>query len=107
MSIIKTRKIKLVHPDKNCVEKAVRVLKESKGVNKLNYAQDKEILSINYNLEKIMFKAIEETLHAQGIQLNSTFFQRMQRNLIHFTEQNELDNLHIQPTCCSDPKLPQ
>lgn len=105
MSFIKTRKIKFAHPSKNLVEKAEHVLEKVEGINKLNYVQDKEILSINYNLEKIMFKAIEETLHTQGIQLDNAFFQRIKRNMIRFTEQNELDNLHIQPTCCSDPKL--
>lgn len=102
MAIIKTRKIKLSHSVDDLIEKAKQALN---GVKEFNYDQNRGILTVNYDLELVMLKTIEDVLQQQGIQLDNGFFRKMKRGWHHYTEQNELDNLHVNPTCCSDPKL--
>lgn len=104
MSIIKTRKIKLSYSTNGLVEKADQALNELSGVKEFNYDRNSRILTVRYDLEAVLLKRIEEILIEQGIELDNGFFSRMARGWHHYTEQNELDNLHVNPTCCSDPK---
>jgi hypothetical protein len=104
MAIIKTRKIKLSHSANSLIEKVGQVLNELNGVKEFNYNRNNGNLTIRYDLETVMLKKIEEVLAEQGIQLDSTFFSKIKRGWNHYTEQNELDNLNMHPTCCSDPK---
>ena len=107
MAIIKTRKIKLAHSANGLVERAGQALNELNGVKEFNYNRNNGTLNVRYDLETILLKKIEEVLVEGGVQLDNGFFSRMKRGWHHYTEQNELDNLHVNPTCCSDPKLPQ
>ncbi len=104
MAIIKTRKIKLSHSANGLVEKAGQALNELSGVKEFNYDRNRRILTIRYNLEAVLLKRIEEVLAEGGIQLDNGLFSRMKLGWHHYTEQNELDNLHVNPTCCSDSK---
>ena len=107
MAIIKTRKFKLSPSANGLIEKAGQALHELNGVKEFNYNRNNGILTIRYDLESVLLKKIEEVLAEQGIQLDSGFFSKIKRGWHHYTEQNELDNLHVNLTCCSDPKLPQ
>lgn len=104
MAIIKTRKIKLSHSSSGWFEKIKKSFSEMDGVQQFQFDGTSKMLSISYDLELVMLKKIEETINDLGIQLDNSFFQRMKRGWQRFTEQNELDNLHVNPTCCSDPK---
>ncbi len=104
MAIIKTRKIKLIHSNNDNIEKTEQILNNLKGVKEFNYNQPDRILTISYDLELVMLIKIEEILQKQGIQIDNTFFEKMKRGWNHYTEQNELDNLHLNPSCCSNPK---
>ena len=74
-------------------------------MNKFEFNEKKGVLTITYNLESIMFKKIEEMITAQGVQLDNGLLARWKRGWANFSEQNELDNFHVQPSCCSDPNI--
>ncbi|MFX0141602.1 MAG: heavy-metal-associated domain-containing protein [Candidatus Hodarchaeota archaeon] len=105
MKLIKTRKIRLSGSSRNFTRKIAQQLSEMNGVNKLEFNERKGVLTITYDLESIMFKKIEEMLTAQGLQLDNSLLARWKRGWVHFSEQNELDNFHVQPSCCTDPKI--
>ena len=107
MAIIKKRKIKLSNFANGQIEKAVQALNELNGVKEFSYDRKSRILTVRYDLEKLLLKRIEDVLAEHEIQLDNGLFSRMARSWHHYTEQNELDNLHVNPTCCSDPKLPR
>ena len=103
MKLIKTRKIRLSGSSRNSTKKIARQLTATNGVNKLEFNEKKGILTITYNLESIMLKKIEEVITAQGLHLDNGLLARWKRGWAYFSEQNELDNFHVQPSCCSDP----
>jgi hypothetical protein len=103
MQLIKNRKIRLSPSSRNFPKKIAKQLGETEGVNKLEFNDRDGVLTINYNLESIMLKKIEEMITAQGLKLDNSLLARWRRSWTHFTEQNELDNFHFQPSCCSDP----
>ncbi len=103
MKLIKNRKIRLSCASRNFTRKIAQQLGEMNGVNKLEFNEKKGVLTITYNLESIMLKKIEEMISAQGLQLDNSLLARWKRSWLHFAEQNELDNFHVQPSCCSDP----
>lgn len=105
MELIKTRKIRLSGASRSSTKKIARQLTETNGVNKLEFNERKGILTITYNLESIMLKKIEDIIATQGVQLDNSLLARWRRGWAHFSEQNELDNFHVQPSCCSDPKI--
>ncbi len=104
MAIIKTRKIKLYNPGNDNMKKAVQVLNNLKGVKKVNYDQSEGTLTISYDLESVMLIKIEEKLQTMGLELDISHLAKIKRGWQHFTEQNELENMHVNPTCCSNPK---
>ncbi len=104
MAIIKTRKLKLANSANGLIDKAGQALNELNGIKELSYDQNSRILTVRYDLESVALKKIEEVLAEHEIQLDNGFFSKKKRGWHHFTEQNELDNLHVNPTCCSDPK---
>jgi len=106
MAIIKTRKMKLSHSANGLIEKAAQTLNELNGVKEFNYDQNRGILTVRYDLESVLLKKIEEVISEHRIQLDNGFFSKMKRGWYYYTEQNELDNLHVHSSCCSDPKLP-
>jgi hypothetical protein len=103
MQLIKNRKIRLSQPSRNFTKKIAKHLAEINGVNKLEFNERKGVLTITYDLDSIMLKKIEEMISAQGLQLDNSLLARWKRSWLHFAEQNELDNFHVQPSCCSDP----
>jgi len=104
MAVIKTRKIKFSRLTNGWSENIKKVLSEMNGVQQFQFDGTSNILLISYDLELVMLKKIEETLYDLGIKVGNGLVQRMKRAWHYFTEQNELDNLHVHPTCCSDPK---
>ncbi|NOZ61028.1 MAG: cation transporter [Calditrichaeota bacterium] len=103
MKVSKTRKIRLAHANASVSEQIEKTLSNLDGVQNFNFDPQQQILTVTYDLEKIMFKTIESLLQSAGIRLDNNWFSKMKRNWHNFTEQNELDNLHVNPTCCSDP----
>ena len=104
MEVLKTRKIKLLHTPNGQTDKITQSLADIDGVKEVKFDSDKRSLMITYNLESILLTKIEQLLEEKGIVLCKNLWGKFKLGWFHFTEQNELDNLHIHPTCCSDPK---
>ncbi len=61
-------------------------------------------ISMTYNLLEINARQIESALRDAGMQLSNSWWQRLKRNWIHYTEENELDNLTTAASaCCNRP----
>lgn len=103
MKVSKTRKIKLLHANASVNEQIEKALLNLDGIQNFNFDPKQQILTVTYDLEKVMFKTIESLLQSAGIQMDNSWVSRMKRSWLNFTEQNELDNLHVSPTCCSHP----
>lgn len=63
------------------------------------------VLRLEYDLKKIKFEIIENSIKRLGLKSSRKFFQRFKRGMARFTEQNEMDNLNAPiSSCCDDPK---
>lgn len=59
-------------------------------------------LFVKYDLKKCREELIERWLIEEGFLLANSVLERFKRGFIKFTEENEMDNLKIHQTCCSD-----
>ena len=107
MEVLKFRKLKLLRKMNGQSNQVTQSLKELKGIKNVMLNSDKNILTITYDLESINLKHIEELLENQDIRLDDSLLRKLKLSWHHFTEENELDNLHLNPNCCSDPKISQ
>ena len=103
MTVSKTRKIKLQRANASVTEQIERILSNIEGIEKFSVDEEHRILTVTYDLEKLMLKTIVSLIQSVSVQIDNSWFSKMKRNWFNFTEQNELDNLHVNPTCCSQP----
>ena len=104
MEVLKTRKIKLLRPTNEQTDKIKETLSDNGNVKAVMFDSDKGNIIITYNLELNSLKMIEQLLEGRGFELSNNFWEKFKSGWIHFTEQNELDNLHVKHICCSDPQ---
>ena len=107
MEILKTRKFKLSSVTDDQTDQIEQIFSGRDGIKEVQFNSNNKVLKMTYNLESIMLKKIEQLLYNEGIHIDAGFGQKIKRNWQHFTEQNELDNLHVSPTCCTNPKTPE
>lgn len=104
-SILKKRTItlegKITESDKLKIEER---LKSFEGINKIIIDVNTKKISIEYDLLKATLEFIESEIKKLGYKLSQKWFERIKRNTAHYTEQNEIDNLHTKPVCCSNPE---
>jgi copper chaperone CopZ len=104
-SILKKRTITLdgniTESDKSRIEEK---LKSFKGINKTIVDVNTKKILIEYDLLKATLEFIESEIKKLGYKLSQKLFERVKRNTAHYTEQNEIDNLHTKPVCCSNPE---
>ena len=80
------------------------LLKGIKGVRKVNVDSGKCEILVEYDLIKVTQKDIEKSIVGMDFLLDNGLWQRFRRGWVHFTEENERDNLASKPTsCCEDP----
>jgi len=61
-------------------------------------------LSIDYNLLEVNAGQIEAVLVKAGVSMGSGWAERLKRGWVHYTEENELDNLASgEAACCNKP----
>ncbi len=59
---------------------------------------------VEYDLNKITFKEIEENITELGYMLSDNFLDKLKKGWYNFSEENELDNLHnTSRSCCTIP----
>ncbi|MGN7614192.1 heavy-metal-associated domain-containing protein [Magnetococcales bacterium HHB-1] len=77
-----------------------------KGMLDVRSSVKKRTVKVTYDLHQLRFETIENHLKGIGFQLGSGLMARLKREMIHFTETNELDHLNHIPHCCSKPPTP-
>ncbi|MBF0590079.1 MAG: heavy-metal-associated domain-containing protein [Magnetococcales bacterium] len=82
------------------IEDAVSILD---GVSEVNGDWRNNSVTVTYDLQQVRIQEVEKLLTEIGYPLDGGFLQRKKRDWIHFTEQNEIDNLNHVAHCCSKP----
>jgi len=78
------------------------VVRRMPGVNRADIDGCK--LRVNYNLLEVRAEQIENVLSGLGLKLADSWLERLKRNWLHYTENNELDHLASSGTpCCNRP----
>lgn len=104
--IIKKRKI-LYEGMKNgrSSQRVKELLEGIDGIQAVQVDDQKKLVRLDYDLRKIIFESVENSLHDAGLILSRKLKERIKRGMAKFTEQNELDNLKVTPASChKDPK---
>jgi YHS domain-containing protein len=101
--ILKCRKFRLDQPlttsQREKVSQEIRLLMGIKQVDVQSQA-----IAVTYELRQCRAEQIEACLSAAGIKLGEGWSDRLCLGWIHYTEENELENLAAQPgACCSRP----
>jgi YHS domain-containing protein len=102
-AILKCRKFRLDQPltilQSEEVSKEVGLLMGVKQVD-----VQSQVIVVTYDLRQCRAEQIEAYLSGAGIKLRERWSDRLRRGWIHYTEENELDNLDAQPgACCNRP----
>lgn len=80
---------------------------DTNGIVDMSWEQP-DRLKVQYELMNINLVEIEKKINECGGHLASGFFNRFIRGWIHFTEENETQNLRSVPrSCCSIPESKQ
>mgnify|MGYP000642564571 CR=1 FL=1 len=75
------------------------------GVQKVEADWKKNSVTVTYDLLKVRAQAVEKLLAEIGYPPDPGCFRRKKRSLLHFTGQNEADNLKHGGHCCSKPPV--
>ena len=75
---------------------AVQLLDGSHGVLSVQ-RHTPTFMRIQYRLDHITLRILEDALHAMGYRFEDTMLNRLKRALYHFTEETQLANLGFQP----------
>ncbi len=79
-------------------------LRKITGVKQVKVNLGNRSISIEYDLLKVTQEDIEKRIMDLGLVLDMGLWQRFKRGWIHFTEENERDNLTAKAhSCCEDP----
>ncbi len=80
---------------------------DTSGIVDVSWEQP-DRLKVQYELLMINLVEIEKKIGESGEQMANGFINRFIRDWIHFTEENETQNLRsVPPSCCSIPESKQ
>ncbi len=101
--VIKQRSFVLDRPIQASVEDSLKtMLSEMMGVRDVRVTSTKVI--VTYDLLEATAEQIETDIAQVGVKLGTGWAGRLKRGWIHYTEENELDNLAVTNTaCCNKP----
>jgi hypothetical protein len=104
MSVIKKHRIQLTEAPSKISDWITKMSGEA-GIERIEGPESKNRIRIQYDLEKIGWQVIEESLTRHHLLRKPTILSRLISMSRIYQEKNELDNLHtpVSP-CCSDPK---
>jgi copper chaperone CopZ len=100
--IIKKRKIRVEGiNDVPAGEKLGKVLAGVRGVTSVDVFMEGYVLC-EYDLTETRLEKIEKMIEKEGFRLNESLTGRLKRSFLYYSEQNEFDNLNVEPRkCCS------
>jgi YHS domain-containing protein/copper chaperone CopZ len=102
-SVIKKRSFTLDRPiPESGVDALKAALSEMMGIRDVQVTG--ATVSVTYDLFEATATQIEQALEKAGAKLGSGWASRLKRGWIHYTEENELDNLaSTDAACCNKP----
>jgi len=102
-TIVKRRMFSLDQPvTSDQAQRLTEALNQLMGVRNVRIENQK--IAIIYDLLEVTAEQIERILEDTGSGLGSGWAKRLKRGWIHYTEENELDNLADAPgACCNKP----
>jgi copper chaperone CopZ len=87
-----------------CEQQIEEELSKLEGISEVHYDSQNRRIEIVYDILKIQLKDIENKLNELGYPLHYNFFNRVKDNFLHFTEENEKNNITATPMpCCTYP----
>ncbi len=102
--VTRTLKVtEMVCPECNAI--IADALKALDGVQAVNPDWRKNVVAVTYDLHKVRVQEVEKLLAEIGYPPDPDFLHRKKRDWLHFTEQNEADNLKHVGHCCSKPPV--
>lgn len=107
MDTLKHHHIRFTLPDGSSLSQITKPTLESRlksmpGMHEAQLDLLKGELFVEYDLRKCREEIIEKWLLQEGFMLDNSIVERFKRGFIKFTEENEMDNLKIRTSCCSD-----
>lgn len=75
------------------------------GVSRVEADWNRNRVTVAYDLHRVRLQEVEKLLAEIGYPPDPGLFQRKKREWLHFTEQNEADNLKHVGHCCSKPPV--
>lgn len=105
MTAIKHRKITVENITcTGCEEKIISTLEMIKGIHSIDVDSKTGQVSVSYDLMKTDLGEIEQKIEGIGYKVHESFWGRLKDRYVHFTEDNERDNLNAPNLpCCSHP----
>ena len=89
-----------------CERNINNTLSELYGVNKVTADKSGKVY-VEYDLMKVNLETIENSISELNYTISPGFLNKLKKGMIHFTEQNEYDNMHAEPhSCCTVPEKP-
>lgn len=86
-----------------CEENIVAALQGVKGIRQVQADGHQGTVTIEYDLQNVTLKEIEDRIIGLGYALKNGLWARIRRSWRHYTEENEREALHAKPApCCSD-----
>jgi hypothetical protein len=90
----KRRELRIANTDANTLERATNILSGLKGVT-VEASARTETLIVAYDLRDLTMVKLEAILAAQHCDLKSSLISRIERAIIHFTEETQLRNMGV------------
>lgn len=78
------------------------IIKKVTGVTSVSIDEKIRDVYVEYDILKCCEEAIEHWMIKSGFVLDDSFLQRMKRDLIHYTEENEQESLKAKAQSCCD-----
>ena len=105
MQLIKKRTIKIDSMScAGCETKITDDVLRLRGVVSVSVDYKAFKIYVSYDLLRINLKDIEEKLNELGYSASKGFIYKVRDGFVHFSEENERDNISAKPAaCCSNP----
>lgn len=87
-----------IHPDPDQAASSMLLLHDVKGVLKLHHITPC-CLSIQYNIQYLNLKALEDALASIGFHLDNSLVHKLKRALYHYSEEVQQANLGYTQNC--------
>lgn len=80
-------------------------LRDRHGVTEVRVCREKSEVFVEYDLLECRETDIEHWMVEEGFVLDDSLMERIKRDWIHYTEDNELDSMRARHSCCDTTEI--